>query len=65
MDGRVTSRHCGYPPRHALTPCVPVRDDDDARSRVQNYRASMNVCPHSWRVYFEVQASQVERQFLQ
>jgi hypothetical protein len=42
---------------------MPVRDQDDACSRARNYRASRDCCPSSWRIYFEVHASEMEREW--
>ena len=50
---------------HLLAPCLAVRDEDDARTRARNYRSSMDACPFCWRVYFEVHAREMERQFVQ
>jgi hypothetical protein len=45
-----------------LAPAVPVRDTDDRQMRVQNFHASMNACPTCWRSYFEVLASEMQRE---
>ena len=61
MDGRLPSSHSGYS-GHMLAPMMPVRDRDDVRMRVRNFRASMNACPTCWRVYFETHAHEMERE---
>ena len=63
MDRHGTSLHPPQPPLYVLAPSMPVRDTDDARQRAHNYRASMNCCPSSWQTYFEVQASEIEREW--
>ena len=63
MDGHASSLHPAHPALHVLAPCMPVRDQDDACSRARNYRASRDCCPSSWRIYFEVHASEMEREW--
>ena len=63
MDRHTSSFDPAQPPLHLLAPCMPVRDGDDARWRVRNYHASMNACPTCWRVYFEEDARQMEREW--
>ena len=41
---------------------MPVRDEDDRRIRVRNFRSSMSTCPSSWRNYFEVLVNEMERE---
>jgi len=47
---------------HLLAPSMPVRDEDDRRIRVRNFRSSMSTCPRSWRNYFEVLVNEMERE---
>ena len=61
MNGHPQSSQPGYP-GHMLAPMMPVRDHDDVRMRVRNFRASMNACPTCWRVYFETHAHEMERE---
>lgn len=41
---------------------LPIRDQDDLRMRVRNYRASANCCPTCWRDYFDTLAQTMESQ---
>ena len=61
MDRHLQSSYSSFP-GHMLAPIVPVRDRDDVRMRVLNFRASMNACPTCWRVYFETHAHEMERE---
>jgi hypothetical protein len=63
MDGHRTSVQPAHPVLHTLVPSLPVRDRDDARFRVRNYRASMRACPQCWQVYFETLAEGIRREW--
>ena len=62
MDGYQPSLHPADPVLHTLPPGMPLRDKHDVRMRVRNFRQSMKTCPECWRRYFEVMASEVERE---
>ena len=62
MDGHQPSLHPVDPVLHTLPPTTPSRDKHDVRMRVRNYHQSMNACPTGWRSYFEVLASEMERE---
>jgi hypothetical protein len=62
MDGHPSSLRSARPALHQLPPCTPVRDQDERHMRLENFRASMEACPSSWRSYFEALASEMERE---
>jgi hypothetical protein len=62
MYGHHSSLQPAHSVLHTLAPSMPVRDKDDLRLRVRNFRASMNACPTCWRDYFEALASEMERE---
>jgi hypothetical protein len=62
MNAHQSSVLPAHPALLMTAPMMPVRDDNDLRMRVQNFRESMNTCPSCWRNYFEALASAIERE---